>query len=170
MVRPDDAGRKASVMAKRKIEFELKNSPDESDTLCEKLEEFGEALNLSKKTVFQVCFAVDELFTNTISYGFCDEREHTVRVAASLENDVMVIVVEDDAKPFDLNEVKPPNTKCSCEDREIGGLGIYLTKNLMDDVRYKRAGRKNIVTMKKRVEYCDEPADAKRSPNADGKR
>ncbi len=147
-------------MVKRKIEFELKNRPSESDRLCEKLEEFGDSQNLSKKTVFQICFAVDELFTNVISYGFCDVHEHSIGITVSLEDDTITIVVEDDAKPFNLNEVEPPNTKCACEDREIGGLGIFLTKNLMDSVTYKRNGRKNIVTMKKRIEYNGAPADA----------
>ncbi len=147
-------------MAKHKIEFELKNSPSESDTLSEKLEAFGESRNLSKKTVFQVCFAVDELFTNIISYGFCDAHEHLIRITVSLEDDLLTIVMEDDAKPFNLNEVEPPNTKCACEDRDIGGLGIFLTKNLMDSVAYKRNGLKNIVTMKKRIERGGAPSDA----------
>ncbi|MCP4688494.1 MAG: ATP-binding protein [Desulfobacterales bacterium] len=157
-------------MVARKIQFELRNAPSESDTLSEKMEAFGESLDISKKSLFQVCFALDELFTNVISYGFCDGGEHTIRIALSLEDDVLNIVMEDDARPFNLNEVEPPNTRTPCENRKIGGLGIFLTKNLMDSVDYRRSGDKNIVTMKKRIGNDAEYVDVECKQKCDGDR
>ena len=67
-------------MAKKEFSFELKSSLSELDTLCEKLEDFGQKIGLSKKLIFEINLALDELFTNIISYGFGDEEEHIINV------------------------------------------------------------------------------------------
>ena len=59
-------------MAKKEFSFELKSSLSELDNLCENLEDFGQKIGLSKKLIFEVNLALDELFTNIISYGFRD--------------------------------------------------------------------------------------------------
>ena len=58
------------------VSFELKNSLCELSTLCEKLERIGEALGIPRRSLFEINLALDELFTNIISYGFADQSEH----------------------------------------------------------------------------------------------
>ena len=61
----------------------------------------------------------------------------------------MNIRIEDNAKEFNPVEVPEPDTHLPLEDREIGGLGIFFAKNLMDDIKYERKNSRNILILKK---------------------
>ena len=95
---------------------------------------------------------MDEIFTNIISYGYTDQAEHTVRVCVSADADHLTIVVEDDGVPFNPIERLTPKVPDNVESCKIGGLGIHLVKNLVDDIGYRRCDGKNILTLTKTVE------------------
>ena len=138
-------------MAKNTVSFKLKSNLSELDALCQKLEKFGQTMGLSKKCIFEANLALDELFTNIISYGFDDKSEHTISITISLQNDELVFSIEDDGIPFNPTEVETPDLECTIEECRIGGLGIHLAKNLMDEVCYQRCKDKNILTLKKNI-------------------
>jgi len=142
-------------MAKNKVSFKLKSNLSELDALCQKLEKFGESMGLSKKCIFEANLALDELFTNIISYGFDDKNEHTIRITISLQNDELLFNIEDDGLPFNPTEVETPDLECTIEECRIGGLGIHLAKNLMDEVCYQRCKDKNILTLKKNIKETE---------------
>jgi anti-sigma regulatory factor (Ser/Thr protein kinase) len=144
-------------MAKKKVSFKLKSKLSELDTLCRQLERFGESLGLSKKCIFEANLALDELFTNIISYGFKDKKEHTIEITISHDNNKLIFNIEDDGRPFNPTQVDTPDLECTIEECKIGGLGIHLAKNLMDEVCYQRCKKKNILTLKKNVKEA-EPA------------
>ena len=139
-------------MAKSKISFKLKNKLSELDTLCQKLEGFGESIGLSPKFIFETNLALDELFTNIISYGYSDKKIHHIRVTISLQNNELLFSIEDDGMPFNPTEVEEPDLGCTIEECKIGGLGIHLAKNLMDEVCYQRCKDKNILTLRKHIQ------------------
>jgi serine/threonine-protein kinase RsbW len=136
------------------LSFELRNSLSELATLCEKMEDVGQALGLSRRCLFEVNLALDELFTNIISYGFQDQSEHLIRVHLSADDDVLTVVLEDDGVPFNPIERIPPELPCALDECKVGGLGIHLVKNLMNDVAYERRGDMNVLTLKKSIERC----------------
>jgi anti-sigma regulatory factor (Ser/Thr protein kinase) len=142
-------------MAKNKVSFKLKSKLSELDALCQKLEKFGQSMGLSQKCIFEANLALDELFTNIISYGFDDKNEHTIRITISFQNDELVFNIEDDGIPFNPTEVESPDLECTIEECRIGGLGIHLAKNLMDEVCYQRCKDKNILTLKKNVKETE---------------
>ena len=142
-------------MAKNKVSFKLKSNLSELDALCQKLEKFGESMGLSKKCIFEANLALDELFTNIISYGFDDKNEHTIRITISLQNDELLFNIEDDGIPFNPTEAETPDLECTIEECRIGGLGIHLAKNLMDEVCYQRCKDKNILTLKKNIKETE---------------
>ena len=142
-------------MAKNKVSFKLKSKLSELDALCQKLEKFGQSMGLSKKCIFEANLALDELFTNIISYGYDDKNEHTIRIAIALQNDELVFKIEDDGIPFNPTEVESPDLECTIEECRIGGLGIHLAKNLMDEVCYQRCNDKNILTLKKNIKETE---------------
>ncbi len=142
-------------MAKNKVSFKLKSKLSELDALCQKLENFGQSMGLSKKCIFEANLALDELFTNIISYGFEDKNEHTVRITISLLNDELVVSIEDDGVPFNPTKVETPDLECTIEECRIGGLGIHLAKNLMDEVCYQRCNDKNILTLRKNIKETE---------------
>jgi serine/threonine-protein kinase RsbW len=142
-------------MAKNKVSFKLKSKLSELDALCQKLEKFGQSMGLSQKCIFEANLALDELFTNIISYGFDDKNEHTIRITISLHNDELVFNIEDDGIAFNPTEVESPDLECSIEECRIGGLGIHLAKNLMDEVCYQRCNDKNILTLRKNIKNTE---------------
>lgn len=142
-------------MAKNIVSFKLKSNLSELDALCQKLEKFGQSMGLSQKCIFEANLALDELFTNIISYGFDDKTEHTIRITISLHNDELVFNIEDDGIPFNPTEAESPDLECSIEECRIGGLGIHLAKNLMDEVCYQRCKDKNVLTLKKNIKETE---------------
>jgi anti-sigma regulatory factor (Ser/Thr protein kinase) len=137
---------------KTSLAFELKNNLAELSTLCEKLEGVGEALGLSRRSLFEVNLALDELFTNIISYGFDDQSEHIIQVLISADNNLLTVVLEDDGIPFNPVDRLSPELPCDLEECKVGGLGIHLVKNLVDEVAYRRSGDKNVLTLKKVID------------------
>jgi len=142
-------------MAKNKVSFKLKSNLSELDALCQNLEKFGQSMGLSKKCIFEANLALDELFTNIISYGFDDKNEHTISITIALQNDDLVVNIEDDGIPFNPTNAETPNLECSIEECRIGGLGIHLAKNLMDEVCYQRCKDKNLLTLKKNIKETE---------------
>ena len=129
----------------------LKNQQTETDHLCERLDEFGRDAGLSAKSLRAINLAIEELFTNVVSYGFTDGKEHTIIISLIQEGGTVTIRMEDDGAPFDPEKAAPPDLECAVEESVVGGLGIHLAKHLMDGFRYERRGDKNIVTMTKIV-------------------
>ena len=142
-------------MAKNEYTFELKSSLAELDNLCQNLEEFGQKIGLSKKFIFEINLALDELFTNIISYGFDDDSEHSIKVTITPENEELCMCIEDDGIPFNPIDFETPDVSCSVEECKIGGLGIHIMRKLMDDMCYQRCGEKNVLTLKKKFEKSD---------------
>ena len=138
-------------MPKKKCCFKLKSNLSELDKLCQQLEKFGQSLGLSKKCIFEINLALDELFTNIISYGFADDDEHVIKVTLTPQNETLCLCIEDDGMPFNPVDAKEPELECTVEDCKIGGLGIHLLRNLMDEICYERCGDKNVLTLKKNI-------------------
>ena len=137
--------------------FALKNDIAELQTLGRQIESVGRALNLSKRCLFEINLALDELFTNIISYGFTDGHEHRIEVSLSAENEVLSVIIADDGVAFNPTERPAPARPDTVDDCRVGGLGIYLIKNLMDEICYRREGEKNILTLKKKLETIRPP-------------
>jgi serine/threonine-protein kinase RsbW len=138
-----------SFMAKKEYSFELRSSLSELDNLCQNLEDFGRKIGLPKKLIFEINLALDELFTNIISYGFKDDEEHVIRVTITPRKEELCLCIEDDGIAFNPIEFDTPDVACSVENCRIGGLGIHIIKKLMDEICYQRCDDKNVLTLKK---------------------
>ena len=138
-------------MSKKEYSFELKSSLAELDNLCQNLEDFGQKIGLSKKLIFEINLALDELFTNIISYGFKDEGEHIIKVTITPQNEKLCLCIEDDGVPFNPSDFETPDVAYSVENCQIGGLGIHIMRKLMDEICYQRCEDKNILTLKKNL-------------------
>ncbi|UCF92466.1 MAG: ATP-binding protein [Desulfobacterales bacterium] len=139
-------------MAKKTYSFELKSNLSELDRLCHNLQQFCHSMGLHPKCLFEINLALDELFTNIISYGFQDDKEHQIKFTLTPQKDLLILCIEDDGVPFNPIEADTPDLECSISECKIGGLGIHLIKNLMDEVCYRRCRGKNILTMKKKID------------------
>ena len=111
-----------------------------------------EALGCSFKAETQIDVAIDELFGNIARYAYNPETgKATVRLEVE-ENPLSVIItVTDKGRPFNPLEKSDPDTTLSAEEREIGGLGIFLVKKTMDLIEYDYKDGQNILKIKKSV-------------------
>jgi len=104
------------------------------------------------KALMQIDLAVEELFVNIASYAYRDRPEGgDAVIRAGAEDGVVTIVFEDGGVPFDPTAKKDPDRTASAEEREIGGLGIFLTKKIMDGIAYEYRDGRNILTVTKRI-------------------
>lgn len=129
----------------------LRNRLSELDRLSRVVASFGESQHLPEKVLYAVTLALDEIVTNIISYGYDDQADHQISLRLSLQAGELTAEVEDDGKPFNPLEAPEPDLKASIEERQVGGLGIHLIRNMMDRVEYRRLQGKNLLVMKKKV-------------------
>ena len=111
----------------------------------------GESWHIAKEVVFNLQLALEECVTNVIMYAYPAEEEHTIKVTAELIQPELILTIEDSGIAFDPTQVSEADTSLSAEERPIGGLGIFLVRQLMDSVDYRREEGKNLLTLKKRV-------------------
>ncbi len=142
-------------MVKKFYSFELKNDLSELERLCLNCEEIGRSIGVSDKSIFEMNLALDELFTNIISYGFNDSQEHIIKISITIEGDQLQMRIEDDGVPFNPSESKTPDFQCDIEKCKIGGLGIHLINKMMDEVQYQRVADKNILILRRKLRRED---------------
>jgi len=126
------------------------------ELVIEKFMEFSTANGMSGKISNPVCMAFDELLANIISYGYVDKECHEIGIKVSLIHDTVVIVITDDGLPFNPFTREEPDTELSIEERGVGGLGIHLVKNVMDEAHYKRHIDSNVITLVKHIGQAKE--------------
>ena len=97
----------------------------------------------------QIAIAVDEIFSNIANYAYNPEVGSVVIHAAV--GDEIVIAFEDKGKPYNPLEKKDPDVTLGADEREIGGLGIFMVKKIMDSVEYRHEGNKNILSIRKKI-------------------
>ena len=125
------------------------------DTLPEVMaftEECLESFECSMKNSMAICVAVEEIFVNIASYAYGDGTGEASIAFGFDENErLMTLVVTDEGIPFNPLERSEPDITLSAADRDIGGLGIFITKKTMDTISYKFENGKNILTMTKKI-------------------
>ena len=102
--------------------------------------------NLNDKAVYAVQLAVDEACTNIIDYAYGGESEKEIKLDCEITPDALIITIQDNGKPFDINAVSPPDVDLPLSERQVGGLGIFLINNLMDDVQHHTVGKTGNIT------------------------
>jgi serine/threonine-protein kinase RsbW len=139
-------------MVAQKHTFELKNDLSELKALHQHLKNWGEDISLPEISISRINICLDELFTNIVSYGFKDDLEHIIKFTLNLDNQLVIINIEDNGKPFNPLEKMDPDFPENVENAKIGGLGIHIIRNLMDNVSYEREQGNNKLTMKKNIQ------------------
>lgn len=129
----------------------IKNNPDQLALLYDFLEQQAGRCGIDTTLLIQIKLAMDEAVTNVIQYAY-PNSEGDIRIDMGCEEGVLKIVVTDNGIRFNPLENQEPDITLSVEERPIGGLGIFLVKQLMTDVRYDRSEGKNILTMTKEIQ------------------
>lgn len=110
---------------------------------------FGAEQRWPADLLFHVQLVLDELATNVIDHGY-GASGHDFQIMVESKPEAVRIEVVDEARPFDpLEDAPQPGTDASLEEREVGGLGVHITKQLMDEMEYRRENGKNRLTLVK---------------------
>ena len=122
------------------------------ETVTDFVNEQLEALDCPIKAQMQIDIAIDELFGNIAHYAYNPEiGKATVRVEVIEDPLAVTITFIDNGVPYDPLAKADPDTTLSAEEREIGGLGIYMVKKSMDDITYEYKDGQNILMIKKKL-------------------
>jgi len=133
------------------VELQLVNNLKEIDRCLAALEEICERFELPADIQNAFSVVLDDLLNNVISYAYKEDGEHIIDVVLSTDGQRFVVSVTDEGVEFDPFMIKEPDIDATIDERQIGGLGIHLIRNLMDDHFYRRDGNKNVTTLMKRI-------------------
>ena len=115
----------------------------------QQLEEVG----CSMKAQMQIDIAVEEVYVNIAHYAYNPEIGGvTIRVQIEEEPLAVILTFIDKGKPYDPLAKEDPDVTLAAEDRQIGGLGIFMVKKSMDNVSYEYNEGRNVLTLKKNLE------------------
>ena len=111
-----------------------------------------EALDCPMKFQMQIDIAIDELFGNIAHYAYHPEVGNaTVQVEVTEEPLAVIVTFIDRGVPYDPLKAEEPDITLSAEERQTGGLGIYMVRKSMDEINYEYRDGKNILSIKKKL-------------------
>lgn len=146
----DDITMLCVEMKKQSIK-EITVTPD--GTAMEEVSAFVEStlqtLGVPAKVIVRMNIAVDEIFSNIVSYS----NATIATIRCGLMGESVILRFCDDGMPYDPTQKENPDTTLSADEREIGGLGIYMVKKSMDSVEYMYQNGQNVLTIKKKLSY-----------------
>lgn len=105
------------------------------------------AYEVPVKMVFQMGIIVDELFSNIARYSNAEE----CMISCDVKDGQVEIKFADDGDAYDPTQREAPDITLQAEEREIGGLGIFMVKNMVDDMEYERQDKWNVLTIRKNI-------------------
>ena len=144
-----DYKKKEGTPVKEKIFSATKDSLSEVIAFTE---ECLESFDCSMKNSMTICVAVEEIFINIANYAYSDGNGNASLSFGFDKNErIMTLVIKDNGIPFNPLEKAEPDITLSADDREIGGLGIFITKKTMDTVCYSYENGQNVLTMTKKI-------------------
>ena len=128
----------------------LMNDIREMSRIIDAITHIADSVSCPPVVVHDVTLAMEEIFSNIVFYGFGDDLDHHITLHLFIEGDALILTLQDEGIPFNpLNVQIGPRDK-PLEERDKGGMGITLAKNLMDQMEYRRERGKNILRMEKR--------------------
>ena len=130
----------------------LKNDISQVPLLADFINQVCNKFALDQSLSFQLNLVLEEAVVNVIQYAFPKGEEHTFTLDVKKEADTITFILRDDGKPFNpLTQAPDVDINLSAEKRQIGGLGIFLVQQMMDEVDYKRTSKgENVLVMRKR--------------------
>ena len=129
----------------------IKNDVSEVTKFSTFIKSVMEQLNMEKALARQFRLAVEEAVVNVIDYAYPAGQEGDIEVRMMFDGETLKTVIIDSGVAFDPTAKERADTSLSAEDRQIGGLGILLVRELMDSINYERAGGRNFLTLIKRL-------------------
>ena len=128
-------------------EISLKPCLDNLDQVTDFIDNLLSEGGVSNKLIFKVNMAIDEIYSNIARYSGATEA----RVGCNVSENKVSLRFVDNGSPYDPTVKEDPDTTLSADEREIGGLGIYMVKKIMDEISYEYKDGRNILILEKNI-------------------
>ena len=133
-------------------ELDIEATDENLQTVMDFIDQKLEVLDCPPKIAMEIDLAVEEIFVNIAHYAYAPEIGNAkVRVEVEEEPLTVMITFIDQGMPYDPLARQDPDLTLPAEERDIGGLGVFLTKKMMDDVSYEYKDGSNVLRLKKRL-------------------
>ena len=136
---------------KKVLKIRIKNDIKQLADVTEATSVFYRKWQIPERVASSIDLALDEIINNIILYGYQDFGEHYIDVSIYFEKNYAVVEIVDDGREFNPLDVPIPDMTSEIEERPVGGLGIHLVRNMMDEIKYDRKEDKNYIFLKKKV-------------------
>ena len=134
-----------------KKEIKLKNQVGELERVAVFIEEICEELRLGMELQMNLNLVMEEMVSNVIFYAYPEGTDAEIGLMAEYDGKELTFVLSDRGREFDPTLKEDADIDVNPIDREIGGMGIWIVKNIMNQVTYQRLEGKNLLTMKKEI-------------------
>ena len=129
----------------------LANEISEVSRLNDFIEAIGREFAIAPDVLFNLNLVLEEAVVNVINYAYPKEEHEFIYLSASMHEGSIVLVLTDTGKAFDPTAAPEADITLSADERQIGGLGIFLIRQIMNEVKYERIDGKNILTLEKKL-------------------
>ena len=133
-------------------EIRIKNKITELEKISQFVEEICEELGLSMEMQMNWNLVMEEMVTNVIFYAYPQDEEADIELLAMSDGKEVTFVLSDQGKEFDPTAKDDNDLSVNPAERDLGGMGIFIVKNIMNKVTYQRLEGKNLLTMTKGIE------------------
>ena len=129
----------------------LPNDIETIPQLNEFIDSVAEEVGLEMSLTMSLNLALEEAVVNVMEYAYPEGQKGDVEIEVTADQEWMTFVIMDTGIAFDPTMKEDADTTLSAEERPIGGLGIFLVRQLMDVIDYKRQDNKNVLTLRKKL-------------------
>ena len=144
-------------MSATPLVFTLRNDLEALGAVSEQVESALAPLHLTAREAYAIRLVLDESLSNTINYGYSDSSVHEIRLELLIDDEAVTITITDDAMLFNPLAAAAPSIGGDLDDRPIGGLGIHLTRTVMDECTYSVENGRNRLVMRKKKNLGGSP-------------
>jgi anti-sigma regulatory factor (Ser/Thr protein kinase) len=136
-------------MKPAEVKVTVKNRIEDLLRVNSIFESFATQHDIGGRLRYHLLVSIEEILTNIIKYGFDEQGVHPIHITFRYNLGVIEMEFEDRGKEFNPLETAEPDIETPIEDRQLGGLGIHLVKNMVDLAEYRREGDRNILLLRK---------------------
>lgn len=141
--------------------LEVKNNISEITRVCDLVKDFCDSNAIHGAGYHNVILILDEMLTNIISYAFQDGKEHIFTLKIEKKGKCVCIELVDGGVPFDPLKQQTPDVESDISERKIGGLGIFLARQLSEKMEYQRLNNENHLRIRVSTENKEESDGSK---------
>lgn len=132
-------------------EITIRNKPSELQRVANFVEEIGGELGIDGELLMNLNLALEEMVSNIIHYAHPQQSDDCIALKAESDGAEIIFTLADQGIEFDPTQKGHLDTDANPAERELGGMGIFIVKNIMNKVTYQRTAGQNVVTLVKRL-------------------